>query len=395
MMAQRHKFVNALSTALRRRCGVQAGGRLLAAVSGGVDSVALLRALVNIARRRGWRLELAVGHVQHHLRDFEPWEGEVGARRKSANRRAPVEDPLRRAEPPHNSDAGSAGASPSQPRDGAIKSTDIGGGGEEDAMFVERLAEQLELPFFRADLDLSNAVGNIEAAARRGRYDALSDMAEAFGSPYVVCAHQADDQLETLLMRMLRGASVVGLSGMAWCRRLQVKPEILLIRPMLAVDRASAEQFLCDIGQTWCEDHTNRDLSRLRARLRHEVLPVLRAIRPDAAGRTVNLADHLRAVGRVVQDAVEVALDRVVWIDGAATFDRTDAKLLPRVVLVGLLRQLLATVGATRDKLGSRTMGPMIRAIRDGRGGERRFDLSGNVCLQVTRDTIRITTGLE
>lgn len=361
MMAQRHLFVNAVSTGLRRRCGVGAGERLLVAVSGGGDSIALLRALINMAGQRDWQIELAVGHVQHHLRDGEASEG-----------------------PGH-----SVGGRPVDRGGGD------GGDAEQDAVFVEALAGQFDLPFYRVDLDLSSEVGNVEAAARRGRYHALAAMAETFRTRYVVCAHQADDQLETVLMRMLRGASVRGLSGMAWRRRLLTGRQTRLIRPMLGVDRKSAERYLQDLDQPWREDHTNRDLSRSRARLRHEVLPVLRGMRPDVAVKSVGLTDHMRAVARIVEDAIELAADRVMWSDGSATFDRADARSLPRVVLVGLLRRILSAAGAVPDKLGSRTMNPVVRAIRDRQGGQRSFDLSGNVCLQITRDTVRIGPGNE
>jgi tRNA(Ile)-lysidine synthase len=113
-------------------------------------------------------------------------------------------------------------------------------------------------------------------------------MAEADESRYVVTAHHADDQLETLLMRLLRGASVRGLAGMAWRRPLPMAkepPGLILLRPLLHTDRAAIQRYLADLKQPWCEDHTNRDLTRWRARLRAEVLPILRSLRPDVARR--------------------------------------------------------------------------------------------------------------
>src|SRR5690606_36470749 len=108
-----------------------------------------------------------------------------------------------------------------------------------------------------------------------------------------------DDQLETMLMRLLRGSSVRGLAGMAWRRRLPATIDPLrrpVLRPMLAVTHAQAVAVLRDIGQPWREDLTNADITRWRAALRHQVLPALAAIRADAPHKAVALGEHLRQV---------------------------------------------------------------------------------------------------
>jgi len=340
IMPAHHRFVKAVTSALRHRCGVTAKSRLLVATSGGCDSVALLRALGIIAPRRTWRLDLAVGHVQHHLRDAT-------------------------------------------------------GDAERDAQFVADLAGQLDLPLLRVDLDLARSKGNVEAIARRRRYQALGEMAQAIQAQFVATAHHADDQLETILMRMLRGASVKGLAAMAWRRRLIDRDSgstALLIRPMLGADRAAARDFLETLDQPWREDHTNADLSRLRARLRHEVLPVLHEIRADASGKAVELADHLREMARMLGRTVDLAADRVSADAHSVTINRIEARDLPRVVLIGLLRRLLAEAGASKDKLGARTLGPIVRAIRDTQGGQRDFRVAHDVQIIITRDTVTLTT---
>lgn len=336
-----HAFVKAVATALRRRCGVpkaQAGGpavRVVVAVSGGADSVALLRAMAILATRRTWRLRLAVGHVQHHLRDQA----------------------------------------------------------ETDATFVAALAEQLDLPLLRADITPGDYRGNVEATARHLRYQALAEMATSFDASFVATAHHADDQIETMLMRLLRGASVKGLSGMAWRRRLPPQSHSALIRPMLELDRTAVLRFLGDLDQSWREDQTNADMSRLRGRLRADVLPVLHEIRPDLAQRSVAAADHLRQVQQLIDEAVARAADHVTRDGEAACIDRNDARLLPRVVLVGLLRRLLVAAGVSSDQLGARKLGPIVRAIRDTAGGERRFRPARHVQITLTRQSVRIAAG--
>jgi len=338
-------FVKAVGQSLRDRCQVKPGDRLLVAVSGGADSVALLRALTILAIRKEWNLSLAVGHVQHHLR--EEAEG--------------------------------------------------------DAIFVQSLAGELRLPCLRADLTLYPAKGNIEAQARTARYEALMTMAHAMSASHIITAHHGQDQLETMLMRLLRGSSIQGLSGMAWRRRLRSRtlsaelfattrqPPIYLIRPMLAVDREVAMQFLKSLNQPWCEDHTNADTTRLRARLRRDVLPILRELKPDVVVRAAALSDQLQQARRVLDDAINVVMDRVIIHDHNRTLDRTDARMLRTIVLTGVLRQLLITCGSHKDRLTSRAMRPLIRAIRDTTGGGREFQFSGGALVRVTRTTIIVS----
>lgn len=357
--AHHHSLVKAVAHGLRRRCGISEGSHILVAVSGGADSVALLRALAVLKDRRRWRLKLTVGHVQHHLRGDEA---------------------------------------------------------EADAGFVEELGRQLKLPQQRVDLNLLCAKGNVEDAARRARYRALVQMARECGTHFIATGHQGDDQLETLLMRMLRGAGTKGMRGMAWrrgwgtgirdqgpgteelvfasARSPTPDPRTLhLIRPMLAVSRNEILDYLHTLNQPWREDNTNADVTRWRARLRADVLPVLEDIRPGAGQKATVFADHLRDVHRVLDDAIEEAL-RIVEIEGDEAYLQRDTAIrLRRVVLSGLLRELLVNAGVPSDKLGSRQIGRVVRAVRDGEGGERSFVFAGGATVWVTREGVRIKRG--
>ncbi len=341
-MLAHHRFVKTVAHALRHRCGIKGNlashRRMVVATSGGPDSVALLRALAGLAKRRTWHLRLAVGHVNHHLRD----------------------------------DA------------------------EEDARFVATLARRLELPLLRADLDLSRPKGNLEAHARKERYRSLAMMANDFDARYIVTAHHADDQLETLMMRLLRGSSARGLACMSWRRRLAPGSDRLLIRPMLSVDRVAVCQFLNDIGQDSRRDQTNTDTSRLRARLRYQVVPVLRDIRQDASAKAVALADHMRQIHHLIEREVAQHHRHVRRHapNAVAVLERSVACQMPQMMLVALLQRLVTEAGVGQDRINRHTLAAMVRAIRDHQGGQRTFELATGAKLVVTSDQIRIHPAL-
>ncbi len=326
--AARHPVVRALAVALRQRCGVREGDAVLVACSGGADSVALLRALHVLAPRRRWRLRLRVAHVHHHLRDAA----------------------------------------------------------ERDAAFVEALASRLGLPFERADVDVLHpsksgagnlaSTNNLEDRARALRYAALRGEAERHGVRHVATAHHADDQLETVLMRLLRGASVHGWRGMPWTRaladrdhdRVQSVHGPQLIRPLLGVDRAALRDFLTELDQPWREDETNADVARLRARLRRDVSPTLRELSETLPLRLEALTDHAGHLSALLDESARP------W---SLPLNRADARAMNRAVLTEVFRRALLKAGVPADRCGRRALAPVTRAAQDNAGGTRRFAFRG------------------
>jgi tRNA(Ile)-lysidine synthase len=112
-----------------------------------------------------------------------------------------------------------------------------------------------------------------EASARRARYRYLARAAGRFGARYVAVAHTADDQVETILHRILRGTGVKGLAGMPRARPLT--SATTLIRPLLGFRREDLRCYLDDLGQSYRNDTSNSDCDRTRNRIRHELLPEL------------------------------------------------------------------------------------------------------------------------
>ncbi len=107
-------------------------------------------------------------------------------------------------------------------------------------------------------------------------------------------AHTLDDQAETVMMKLLRGAWTEGIGGIAPIVDSPGQGRGRIVRPMLGVRRAEVEAYLHDRGQTWREDATNRDLSLMRNRVRHELMPMLRGFNPGIDGTLARLAEIAR-----------------------------------------------------------------------------------------------------
>jgi tRNA(Ile)-lysidine synthase len=143
---------------------------------------------------------------------------------------------------------------------------------EADARFVSQLAASLGCEFILAKEDVAAEAArerkNIEDTARRLRYAFFQRVVEESRATCIAVAHTSDDQAETVLSHMIRGTGPTGLAG--------IYPQVgSVVRPLLEMRRQDLRQYLQDIGQTWREDSTNQDTQRLRARIRVQLLPQL------------------------------------------------------------------------------------------------------------------------
>lgn len=211
---------------------LRAGMRVGVAVSGGADSVALLRALLPVAREMG--LVLHVMHVEHGLRGTES---------------------------------------------------------EADAAFVAALAKEHGLTLHATRVDTAARVReqreSVEEAARHLRYAYFRELLAEGLVDAVATAHTRDDQAETVVLKLLRGAWTEGLSGIhpvVACERGQI------VRPLLGVSRAEIEAYLRELGQPWREDSTNADTKFARNRVRHELLPEMKKMNPKVGTQLGQMA---------------------------------------------------------------------------------------------------------
>ncbi len=158
----------------------------------------------------------------------------------------------------------------------------------EDARFVEQLAGQLGWKFVQGQA-VEPGVQS-EQLARRQRYAFLLDVARSEGARFVVTAHTADDQVETILDRILRGT---GLRGLAGIPRTRVLDEgIVLLRPLLCCSQSDLRQYLAELGQPWREDPSNQNTDFTRNRIRQVLLPLLRSeFQPSVEESLRNLAE--------------------------------------------------------------------------------------------------------
>jgi tRNA(Ile)-lysidine synthase len=227
----------------------------------------------------------------------------------------------------------------------------------QDAVFVRQLAASFDLPFEMRRVDVHQAAQknhqSLEESARHARYQFLFDCARGHTAQAVAVAHHADDQVETVLMHLLRGAGLSGLSGMAYRRVLPIwDDEIPLVRPLLGHWRAEIDAFVAEHYLEPRQDETNQDTTYYRNRLRQELIPSLTAYNPRIRQTLWRMADVLR-----VDDACLSAMTQKAW-ERSLLFSREDCLALDAKIMLSLDRAL-------QRRLIRRTVGFLRPDLRD------------------------------
>lgn len=232
---------------------------------------------------------------------------------------------------------------------------------------VERLAMDLGCGYVERRVSVRSAGGNDEANARRLRYLALGEMADEVGAGYVATGHHGDDQLETVLMRMMRGTGVRGLRGIGERVEMDGMGGMVVVRPMLGVSRAEIEGVCASAGLGWVHDATNDDVGYLRNRIRHSVLPTLREIEPGLGAKVAGMARSCWEVNDFLEEYVFDGIGREADRDGQVwSWDRDRLRCEHGAVLGELMfmyvDEALGGIGA--DSMGRRAVEGGVLAIK-------------------------------
>lgn len=165
-----------------------------------------------------------------------------------------------------------------------------------DGDFCEKLCAEWNIPFYRGEGDVGSLPGNTEANARAARYAFLEQTAKEVGAAAVATAHNADDNLETVLLHLTRGCGLNGLTG--------IRPKRgVLVRPMLKTPRAAIDAYVEKFSLPFVEDETNADVNFSRNKIRHQVLPVLKTINPKVVEVSSFMTDTLGEDYRFLEEA--------------------------------------------------------------------------------------------
>lgn len=215
---------------------------------------------------------------------------------------------------------------------------------DNDAKFVATKATELGIPF---DYRSSNAdelhamrTGNLQSIARKIRYEWLQELAKKRQVHHICTAHHLDDNLETTLLQLTRGTALTGLTGM------QPKLENGICRPLLDAPRKMIEDYARHHQLSWREDRSNATDDYNRNRLRHQVLPSLHALLPDAHQRLATTFERLRAEEKLFLSGLDL-----LWAAACVGPNRIDRKLLPedRQAAIRLLHHQLRPYGFKGD----------------------------------------------
>jgi tRNA(Ile)-lysidine synthase len=304
-------MLRCIHTLIERERMFTPGCRVGVAVSGGADSVCLLHVLRELAPN--WNLHLEVLHLDHGLR------GEAS---------------------------------------------------KGDAKFVRDLAAGLGLPFH--EREAAAFEGNMEQAARAARREFFLEFVRAGRLDRIALGHTRDDQAETVLFRLLRGAGASGLAAMS-----PVTPEGL-VRPLLDTRREEVEAYLAERGVAWREDATNRDTAFSRNRIRHELLPQLvREWNPNLVellAQTAELAQEDEAYWRA---AIErLAPEYLRYDPPAVILDGERLAAAPGSVARRMIRRAVETVKGDLRSVDFRHIDALLSlAVQDN--GDGRVQIPG------------------
>ena len=271
--------------------------KILVAVSGGADSVALLYAFFEL--KESYSLSLFVCHINHNLRGTDS---------------------------------------------------------QEDAGFVNTLCSDLGLPLFSYSANVrSEAEGlSLEEAGRRVRYRYFCEAAQEVGATKIATGHNQNDNAETLVLRLCRGTGLRGLGGIPPTRKIKGKTEekindLILIRPLIETDRTAIETYLKDRGVIYRTDASNFDKTFFRNRIRHDIIPLLAQLNPKVVNLLAKSAELLREDEEFIENMCTEILESCLFQkDGDICLKISDLQKASASARKRIIRAALVKINSER-----------------------------------------------
>ncbi len=319
----RISFIKNLAEELEAESVLSRDDHVVAGVSGGPDSMALLHVLVDLNAECGYSLNIHIAHLDHQLRGQES---------------------------------------------------------EKDAAFVQAAADGLELPctIERADIgeQAGSGEGSVEEVARRERYAFLERVCLRTGAKVAAVGHHRDDDAETILHRIVRGTGLRGLAGIPRARSLREGTairQIRLVRPLLRRDRRSLITYLSESGVPYRDDRTNQDNSVMRNRIRNSVLPLLEHdVNPQVREALLRLGEQARWLEEYFRGTTQRTLETLV-------ISRTDQELVlnaaalskkARIIQTELIRRAVVAFQLGEQDLGFAQLVAVLDLVADPASGK-------------------------
>lgn len=295
--------------------------KVVVGVSGGPDSMALLHLLLDLNKTAGWNLQLFVAHLNHQLRGEES---------------------------------------------------------QADAAFVQAVTDSLSIPCMIETRDVSALAKKggtgVEEASRRERYELFERVCLQVGSRIIAVGHQADDNAETVLFRVLRGTGLRGLAGIPRVRSLGPTSNVRIVRPLLRLSRAWILKYLADAGIVYREDSSNASNEPRRNRIRNLIIPQIQEqLNPQVRQALVRLGEQAAWLEEFLGETVQRTFETLIisHTDQFLTLNADAMSRKSRIVQTELIRVTYRTFGLGEQDLSFAHLVAVMDLIGDPVSGKQ------------------------